>query len=188
MTPYPFYIQQISFDGESYTMGTFIDTYRNYDFACKEFGEMIMPEPKPLVTRDWPGEDGLEVYVPSTLRMKEFDIDAEFILLGDESVVDDYDEDEDATSEALVLRNSFVQFLYGRRFDGTNARLAIYDKHSELGYKDVVVKKVTPDTSERQYRGNVAIYVLKVTFTVYDPVTSVHPVYNSSGVATGLTW
>lgn len=182
MDLFRFYIQQTYYDGTAYQKGTVVDSYESYGAACKNFSEILLPESKPIVTRDWPGEDGLEIYVPQWLPMKEFDADAEFIIVGKESLSDDA-----ATEDALDRRRQFIKFLYGRNAGAVGGRLAIYDEHSGLGYKDVVVKKVQPDTSERQHGGNPAVYVFKVTFTVHDPVTEVAPVFKD-GKIDGLTW
>ena len=166
MVPYPFYIQQTHFDGQSYTKGSVVDTYSEFGCACKEFAR----------------DDGLEVYVPDVARLKEFDVDAEFIIVGDASM-----SDEAGTSDAQRRRRSFLQFLYGRNAGAVGSRLAIFDAHSNLGYKDVTVKKVSPVESHRQEYGNVALYVFRVTFSVYDPVTEVTPLFNN-GVITSLDW
>ena len=182
MVPYPFYIQQTHFDGQSYTKGSVVDTYSEFGCACKEFAELSFSEAKQPTTRNWPGDDGLEVYVPDVARLKEFDVDAEFIIVGDASM-----SDEAGTSDAQRRRRSFLQFLYGRNAGAVGSRLAIFDAHSNLGYKDVTVKKVSPVESHRQEYGNVALYVFRVTFSVYDPVTEVTPLFNN-GVITSLDW
>ena len=182
MTPYRFIIQQTFYDGETYTKGSVIDTYDDFGVVCKEFAEDIMPEPKPAVTKDWPGEDGLEIYIPKNLPAKEFDVEAEFLIVGNQSLADDA-----ATADAQSRRKNFIKFLYGRNAGAVGSRLAIYDEHSGNGYKDVVVKKVLSDTSFRQSGGNEAVYLLKVTFTVYDPATDVTPSYTNNNL-TGLIW
>lgn len=182
MTPYRFYIQQTSFDGEDYTKGSVVDTYLSFGAVCKSFDEQVMPEAKSLVTRNWVGEDGVEVYVPDVVRMKEFDINAEFIITGNESLTDDA-----ATQDAQSRRKAFIKFLYGRNTGSIGGRLAIYDEHSGIGYKDVVCSKVTPDTAERQFGGNGAVYVLKVVFKVCDPVTDVTPHFTNN-VIDELIW
>ena len=168
MSPFRFYIQQLHFDGENYLRGSLFETYADFGAACKEFKDNFMPEAKNLATRDWIGKDGLEVYVPDRLRLKEFNTEAEFIITGNPTMADD-----EATYDAMSRRNSFIRMLYGRNTGAVGARLAIYDEHSGLGYKDVVVSKVEPDVSGRQQGGNEAVYVLKVSFTIYDPVTDV---------------
>lgn len=172
MAPYSLYIQQTHFDGLTYTKGQVVDVGDEFGVVCKEFSEMIMPEAKPLATRDWPGNDGLEVYVPKVVRSREFELETEFGIAGDPSM-----DDEEATLDAQNRRKHFIKFLYGRNAGAVGARLAIYDEHSGLGYKDVTVKKVSPMESFRQSGGNEAIYIFKVTFTVHDPVTEVTPIF-----------
>lgn len=182
MMPYRFFVQQLKFNGQTYIKGEVVDTYVSFGAVCKDFSEQQMVEPKAPFTRDWPGEDGLEVYIPQVTSMKEFDVEAEFIIVGDPSL-----NDEAATADAQDRRKAFIRFLYGRNSGAAGGRLAIYDEHSGLGYKDVLVKKVSPDTSERQQGGNEAIYVLKVTFTIYDPVTEVYPSFSNGEIAE-LSW
>lgn len=187
MLPYRLYIQQIKFDGSSYAKGDVFDTYSEWGIACKEFPFMILPEPKPVVTRNWSGEDGLEIYVPTKICAKEYDIDTEFIIKGDDNLSDD-----DATDGVITNIKSFIKFLYGEDWDGQDicggVRLAIYDTYTKIGRKDIVLKKINPNAYERQNGGNSAVIVLKMQFAVYDPTTEVTPVFNQSGEITELTW
>ena len=80
MAPHRFYIRQLSFNGSTYTTGSTYDSLERWGMACKEFPFTLYPEPKPSVTIDWIGEDGLDVYSPSTQRLKEYDIEVEFII------------------------------------------------------------------------------------------------------------
>lgn len=81
MEPHKIYLRQIYYNGIEYTKApTTYDTYAYWGVVCREFPFSIYPEPKAPVTRDWPGEDGLEVYFPKTQRFKEYDIDVSFIV------------------------------------------------------------------------------------------------------------
>lgn len=168
MEPHKFYIQQLSFDGESYTTGNTYDSLTQWGIVCKEFPFTLYPEAKAPVTRDWLGLDGLEVYAPATQPLKEYDIDVEFIAKGNDGVAD-----ETATIQLAQNIRAFLTFLYGRNTNATGSLLAIYDEYTMIGRKDVRVKKVSPDAYERQEGANPAVAVFKVTFTVYDPMTDV---------------
>lgn len=198
MLPYKFYIQQLKYDGSTYEKGDFVETYTQWGVVCKEFAFAYLPEPKSIVTRDWPGEDGLEVYVPERPRAKEYDVDAEFIIKGNDS-----DDDATATSAMITNIKGFIDFLYGKNWEeseedasdesdddsGTGGvRLAIYDTYTQTGRKDVLVKKISTDAFEVQSGGNSAVIVLKIQFTVYDPATEVTLETTAGGVVTGLTW
>ena len=63
MTIYNTYIQQLDFNGTTYTKGGVVDLLETYKIICQEFPFNKNPKPKELPTRDWAGEDGVDVYV-----------------------------------------------------------------------------------------------------------------------------
>lgn len=179
MSVFRTYIQPLLFDGRTYTQGNVVDLLNTYKVACQEFPFKKFPKPKDLPSRDWSGDDGLDVYVPSTLPMKEYDMEVTFIYVGTE----------------LSIRadlSNFIDFLYGRNTVASGvvrgARLAVYDEHVGMGRKDVVVSEVE-NTLFHLVPGfdSDAIAQFKVKFTVYDPVTPVTANY-TNGVCTSLSF
>lgn len=140
-----------------------------WNVVCREIPFMLFPEPKSNTTRDWLGEDGLDVYSPKVQKLKDYDIDVEFIVKASESTVSD---DAATTAMAQNVRD-FIKFLYGRDTNAVGSLLAIYDAYTMIGRKDVKVKSVSPDAYFRRDGGNDGIITFKVSFTVYDPATEV---------------
>lgn len=186
MQIYKTYIQQITFDGSSYPSdkrGSIVDLLEKFKITCQEFPFKKNPKPKDLPTRDWAGEDGLDVYVPDVIPISSYEIEVKFLYVGTEQTI-------------RKDLSDFIDFLYGR-IKGNDmdtvqsGRLAVYDEHVGMGRKDVVVSEVEntlyylePDTD------NDAIATFKVTFKVYDPTTDVTPTYgtyNGVTILTGLT-
>ena len=82
MVAYKTYVQQISFDGLTYTQGSVVDLLSTFNVVCQEFPFKKNPKPKDLPTRDWAGEDGLDVYIPDTLPVKHYDVEVTFLYKG----------------------------------------------------------------------------------------------------------
>ena len=177
MAIYKTYIQQLSFDGLTYTKGRIVDLLDEYNIACSEFPFVKNPEPKDLPTVDWAGSDGLDVYVPvgAPLPVKHYELDAVFLYKGTE-----------ATMHGDI--KGFIDFLYGRNDGSVGARLAIYNEHTKTGRKDVVVTKIDTETFYCEDWDEDTMAGFKIKFTVYDPVTEVVPVFNASGEISELNF
>jgi len=171
MTIYNTYVMQLSFDGTSYTKGSVVDLFETYNIICQDFPFMKNPKPKELPTRDWAGEDGLDVYVPTTLPVKHYDIDVEFLYVG-------------TMANIRSDISSFIDYLYGRNSGAVGSRLAIYNEYTGIGRKDVVVSEVNNEIFYLTDSDPDAIAKFKIKFTVYDPVTDVTPV---TGIYSGVT-
>ena len=174
MAIYKTYIQQISFDGQSYVKGTVIDILEKFNMVCQEFPFKKNPKPKDLPTRDWAGSDGLDVYVPATLPMKEYDIDVDFLYVGEEAGIR-----QDLTN--------FLDFICGRikgneQDTVESGRLAIYNEHVGFGRKDVVVSEIDDELYYLSDFDPDAVAKFKVKFKIYDPTTDVTPSYTGAGV------
>ena len=161
MALHKLFIQQLSFDGLTYTKGTIADAYTTYKVVCKDFPVKIEPEIKDIVTKDFKGSHGLDPYIPQNLAIKDYEMEVEFLYVGTH-----------ATMRSDIT--AFVKFLRGRNSGAVGARLAIYDEFAGLGRKDLVAKAIeygewwdVPDAD------NDAIATFKVKFQVYDPVTDV---------------
>jgi len=161
------YIQQLYFDGVSYTKGEVVDLLEAFNIGCSKFPFMKNPESKELPTRDWPGEDGRDVYIPKKIPIKEYDIEVDFIYKGS----------EDNISRDIT---AFVNFLYGRNNKAVGGRLAIYDDYLKMGRKDVRVLSVSNDVYSCSNDDPDAIATFKVKFSVEDPVTDVYPKFGEA--------
>lgn len=173
MAIYKTYIQQLWFDGQTYTKGSVVDLLEAFNVVCQEFPYKRNPKAKDLPTRDWAGEDGLDVYIPEGgLPQKSYDIDVEFIYVGTED----------------TMRNqlsAFLNFICGKSKAGQNdtvqsGRLAIYDEHVQMGRKDVVVSEIDNELYYRSDYDNDKVARFKVKFTVYDPTTEVSLSYSNT--------
>ena len=165
------YIQQISFNGISYTKGTVVDPLQSFHIIAKDFPFKIYPEPKDLPTRDWIGEDGLDVYIPDVLPMKQYDIEVTFLYSRERT--------QQVTDETIRAEmTAFIEFIYGREKGAQSdsvksARLAIYNEYTGIGRKDVVVTGISNDVFFLNESDNDVVAEFKVKFSVYDPVTKV---------------
>lgn len=157
-------IQQMDFDGLQYTKGIAVDLLDKFNIGCEEFPFKKYPEAKELPKRDWPGEDGVESFVPKKIPMKAYDIEVTFIYKGTE-----------ATMQKDI--DDFIMFLYGRNEGATGSILAIYDEHVKIGRKDVRCQKVHNELYYDEEYDDEKIAKFKVIFSVDDPITEVTPKY-----------
>ena len=177
------YIQQLSYDGTTYTKGSVVDLLKTYKIVCQDFPFKKNPKPKDLPTRDWAGEDGLDVYVPDVIPMKSYDIDVTFLYVG-------------TKTDIRTDISNFIDFLYGRiKADNSDTvksgRLAIYNEYVGMGRKDIVVSDIDNELLYCYDTDPDAVAKFKVKFTVYDPTTVVTPatgVYNGETVVTQLNF
>ncbi len=165
MATYNTYIQQLSFDGLEYTKGIVVDLLSAFNIVCQEFPFKKNPKPKDLPTRDWAGEDGLDVYIPEKLPVKHYDIEVTFLYKGTEKAM-------------RTDLNDFIDFLYGRNDGAVGGRLAIYNEYTGIGRKDIVVAEVENEIFHLTDGDPDAVAKFKITFTVYDPTTEVTPAYD----------
>lgn len=168
------YIQQLSYNGTSYSSGSVVDLYEKYHIVCQDFPFKKNPSPKDLPTRDWAGAHGLDVYIPDVIPMKEYEIEVTFLYVGTKANI---------RSDV----SGFIDFIYGRvKGKSTDTvksgRLAIYDEYVAMGRKDVVVSEVNNELYWATDADPDAIAQFKVKFKVYDPVTEV-----TATVASGQT-
>lgn len=169
MAVYNTYVQQISFDGTTYTKGTVVDLLETFNIISQDFPFKKNPKPKDLPTRDWAGADGLDVYVPEEIPMKSYDIDVTFLYVGTEPNI-------------RTDISNFLDYIYGRV--GANGafksgRLCIYNEHVGMGRKDIVVSDVDNEIFYCSEYDSDAVAKFKVKFTVYDPTTDVTPTYGT---------
>lgn len=167
------YVQQISFDGIAYNKGSVVNLSSAFKIVCQEFPFKKNPKPKDLPTRDWAGEDGLDVYMPEKLPVMSYDMEVTFLYKGTE---------ETMRSDL----NNFIDFLYGRIKGNSgdtvqSGLLAIYNEHTGMGRKNIVVSEVENELFYLTVSDPDAVAKFKIKFTVYDPTTEVTPVYRKIG-------
>lgn len=191
MEAYNTYIQQLSYDGVNYSQGSVVDLLETFHVVCEEIPFLRNPKPKDIPTRDWAGEDGLDIYIPDTLPIKDYQIEVAFLYKGTET-------------EIRTDISRFIDFLYGRRkgHDGDtvqSARLAIYNEYVGIRYapgepvygigrKDVVVVEIGNELFDARDTDPDAIARFKVKFNVYDPTTEVRAVYNNINKVTSFVF
>lgn len=185
--PYKIYIQQLAYDGISYTSGKPIDTLDKFNIVCEECPFILFPESKEPSSRNWVDEDGLDEYIPQYLPLKEYDINIKFLynrVRNGQTVTDN-------TIRSDI--KSFISFLYGRSGSGItgdtvqSARLAIWSEDTGIGRKDIRVKKVHNSLFYHTRYDDEVICEFEITFQVNDPATDVNPQY-TDGIVTQLVW
>lgn len=190
------YVRQVVYDGVAYTKGSVVDLYEAFHIACQQFPFKKNPEIKPLPTRDWAGSDGVDVYVPDVIPMKEYDMEVTFLYVRN---IDDATGGQSVSGETPMERRdrlmrsdirNFIDYICGRIGSGAqgdsieSGRLAIYDEYTGMGRKDVVVQKVDNELFFSNGDDPDVVAKFKVKFMVYDPTTDVYP---ESGTYSGVT-
>lgn len=161
---YNAYIQQLSYDGETYTKGEFRDLLKDFGCGVSSFPFKPFSEAKDAITRDWVDEHGTDVYIPKDGQfLKSYELDVELIFKGTENNI-----------RTNIM--NFLKFIYGKR-------LAIYDEFVGFGRKDVRAK--SHDNNLLFIAGDNAdsVATFKVKFEVNDPVTEVLLIKSSDGVS-----
>lgn len=170
------YIQQTSFDGTAYTKSSVVDTLSAYNIGCVSFPFQTAPKSQKLTEREWPGEDGKDVYVPPTgIPLEDYDLEVEFIYKGtEEKIASDME--------------GFLDFIRGRNKGAVGGRLSVYDEHVGFGRKDVVVDEIDDQLYKADGSDPDALFDFKVKFHVYDPSTSVSLKKDNKGNVTDLAF
>lgn len=167
-------VQQFSYDGSTYTPGEVRDTL-SLNIGIKEIPFKYVSSFKDVAERDWPGNDGVDVYIPNHRRQKKYDTEIEFIYKGTRSTIHS------------DLR-AFLDFFCGKKSDGSyvEPRFAMYDDHTKIGRKDVICSADFSNVDLFYYEDNDndSIASFKLKFTVCDPVTDVVPTTGNQS----LTW
>ena len=191
MAIYRTYIQQLSYDGQSYSKGSVVDLLDKFHIICQDFPFKKNPKPKDLPKRDWVGEDGLDVYIPEVIPMKEYDIEVTFLYVRStsENTQTVLGETAEQTRNKLMRKDigDFIDFIYGRIKGGSSdtvqsGRLAIYDECTGIGRKDVVVSEIDNELFYVTDEDPDVVAKFKVKFSVYDPTTDVTPATGQNGV------
>lgn len=167
------YVQQLCYDGEKYVKGTVVDLFEKFRIYC-DVPFKLFPETKELVTREWPGEDGRDVYIPKKIPLASYDMDVECMYKGDDKKMRDNIE-------------SFLKYMYGRNDGAIGGRLAVYDEYTKLGRKDIHLTEVSEDIYYDVDYDDEQCAKFKIKLTVEDPSTDVLPV-EVSGKVTDLNF
>lgn len=180
MATHRLFLQQTDFNGLAYTKGTAVDSLSEFGVVCSEFPFKLLSESKDVVTKNFIGSHGLDVYIPKKNRIKDYDLDVQFLYCGTH-----------ATMRNDIER--FLKFLNGHSGgadeEATGSRLVIYDQYTQTGRKDVRCMSSEFGTwwDQPDYDTD-AIADFKVRFHVYDPVTNVTPVFGQNQQLSDLTW
>lgn len=170
------YIQQLDFNGTTYTKGDIVDLYDEFGIGVEIFPFKEKSEIKEIATRDWPDEHGIDSYIPTGgLLLKDYDLDVDIICYG-------------SISDLHARLTRFFQFVTGYN-DGGSARLAVYDENVGQGRKDVRYKgnENTLWYNEDCDDDKIARFTTK--FHVDDPNTEVTPAFNATtGEIASLNW
>lgn len=165
------YIQQIRFDGMTYTKGSTVELYDRFKVVCSDFPFVLFPKRKDMPTREWTGEHGTDIYVPDEIPLKEYDVDATFLF---------YQRRGAGVTDETIRESikSFIGFLYGRVKGAAgdsvqSGRLAVYNEHTGIGRKDIVVAEVSNEIFFSTNYDDDVVAEFRVRFTVFDPVTDV---------------
>lgn len=188
------YIQQLAFNGLTYSKGKAVDLLDSFGIICDEIPFEYKPEAKELPKRDWAGYHGADIFTPvGGLPIKDYTIDVTFLYVGK----DDYDAVSGDTRLIRADIKAFIDFLYGytkapnQDLSNTvqSGRLAIYNAYTKIGRKDVTVNKVWPNLFLCDPTDDECLARFTVTFDVNDPVTDVTPTFSSqTGVISELVW
>lgn len=151
--PYTFLIQK---EREGITKNLTVSSLAAYGFAVSS-ATWPDEETQELFTREWPGEDGEDVYIPQGgLKLKAFDLSVTFIYKGE-------------MNTARKAYEQFRDFLIGRT-DG-NAKMSIFDPYWKRGYTGVHLKKCS---NMRSGRSDIdEVYVFDATFRITNPMSTV---------------
>lgn len=132
--------------------------------SLADFGFAVCDIPWPdeevqeVATREWPGEDGEDAYVPPTgLKLQAYDVEVEFCYKGNVNT---------AYAAYKALRDYLI---------GEGGFLRIYDPYWKRGRQGVYVKKISGLDLHRTDIDEVLS--AKVTFRVTDPKTEIALVY-----------
>lgn len=182
MNPHKLYIEQISYNGETYTRGTVRDTYATWSIVCSK-SPFKYADAKDVATRNWLDEHGEDVYIPSDVKLKKFDAEFMFLCNGTEANV-----------KSRV--KAFLRFLMGKSWknsqgntiSATGSRLVVFDEYNGFGWKDMRFKSFSTDGLVMDNGDSEVILEFKVVFEVFDPFTEITVATPIGGGDIVLTW
>lgn len=163
MNYHKLYINQETFNGTTYTPvspGTNVDTYVSWHVVCQEFPFKYLPEQKEFASRDWPDENGEDVFIPTDGKVfKPYDLEVSFIYVG-----------SPVSMHAELA--GFIEYINGMN-SGGSPLLAVYDEYTKLGFHGLYVTEVSDDLYDISDVDDAeGIALLKVKFRVTQPTAS----------------
>ncbi len=174
MEVFNIYFQQLEYDGADYVRGRFLNPQSELGVYCRSILLSPFQDMKELATLDWPGEDGLDVYIPGEIqgsgkpRRKAYDMEVSLLWEGDDS-------------EWSAVRKELTDFM-------SKGRMCFYDEMVGVGRKDLTLKKFDTDILYRNSTDGITIFGAKLVLTVHDPKTDVVCEKDGTNKVIGLRW
>lgn len=161
----PFYIQKMGSGNSCW------DSLNKWDMAVKSFPFKYLPEAKTTGSNDWFDQNGDDEYVPSELKFKAYEIEAEFIIC----------ENDTTSGGVTTTSDKHIRTQLKAFFDYIKVgEFKIIDTYTGIGRQHIRYVKFDPQSFRR--RADHAMLVFKITFKVNDPVTNMK--YNGTGIVT----
>ena len=132
------------------------DSFEDFGMVCTDVPLIVGEETKELPSRDWPDEDGEDVFVPDALQLAAYDWKIEMCYKGDRDT-------------CYTKMKAFRDYLTGR--DGSGALMKVYSPYTKEGRQNVYLKKIETDDFWRSNVDEVSTFTL--TLRVTDPATDV---------------
>lgn len=134
------------------------ESVSDFGIWCKDFPFKIHGDAKELANTEWADKDGDDEFIPDVIRLKSYEIVAEFAYKGEKG------------SANKKIRD-FLDYLTGR--DGSGGSLKVYDSFAGIGRKNVRFKSVSQDGEYVRSESEGDVFLFNVTFKVNDPVTDI---------------
>ena len=132
------------------------DSFSDFGIVCTSIPFMPYGELKELPKRDWPGEDGEDIYIPDKIPLSAYDMEIGMCYKGDLSTC--YDKIK-----------SFVDYLTGK--DGKGSNLKVYSPYTGIGRQNVYLKGISEFDFYRSNIDESLTFMLKLR--VSDPSTDI---------------
>lgn len=141
------------------------ETIKDFGLYCMDSPFILYTTARKLTEREWPGEDGKDVYVPSRLDVDAYSIKLKFGYKG-------------AEREANNKIKAFLEYLTGR--DGSGVYMKMYCDYTNIGRRHVRFSQIPGDpVFFRDGDGDFLVFDLEMN--VDDPVTDIVPSADAGG-------
>lgn len=132
------------------------DSIAKWGIACTSFPFKLDGGAKDLATRDWPGEDGEDAFIPDVLPLKAYDLTVDMVYVG-------------PLGQAYDNIMEFRDYMTGA--DGKGASLKVYNSHTKIGRQGVYWLEMGDIKFSKEADEEVLQFPLKLR--VSDPKTSI---------------
>lgn len=132
------------------------DSIKKWGIACRKFPFKLDGGSKDLASRDWPGEDGDDVFYPEELKLKAYDIETELVYVGN-------------LGECADNMLAFRDYLTGA--DGLGVEMRIFNSHTGIGRKGCHWLEMSDLTFNKEEDEEVLQFTMKIK--VSDPKTRI---------------